>query len=151
MWSTIHLPMQEPISETCDCSSAFSYASPKENTGSSEPASPERVPANRGGSYPLSPVLPLQIANAALVCNLRPGGISISLRTSLNRPEKPPSVFLDFSRVICSSSKLRTPKGSPWAQGADSPYQGEMARRANGGRDAGAKRLRGCGRQPQKA
>ena len=28
-------------------------------------------------------------------------------------------------------------------QGADSPYQGESARRANRGRDAGAKRLRG--------
>ena len=36
-----------------------------------------------------------------------------------------------------------TQKGSPWAQGADSPCQGEMARRANRGRDAGAKRLRG--------
>ena len=28
-------------------------------------------------------------------------------------------------------------KGSPWAQGAISPYQGEMARRAKEGRDAG--------------
>ena len=46
-------------------------------------------PAVRGVSYPLSPVLPLQIANASLVCNLRPGGISISLRPSLNRPRKP--------------------------------------------------------------
>ena len=34
-------------------------------------------------------------------------------------------------------------KGSPWAQGADSPYQGEMARRAKEGRDAGPKGLRG--------
>ena len=33
-------------------------------------------------------------------------------------------------------------KGSPWAQGADSPYQGEMARRTKGGRDAGTKGLR---------
>ena len=31
----------------------------------------------------------------------------------------------------------------PWAQGADSPYQGEMARRAKRGRDAGPKGLRG--------
>ena len=34
-------------------------------------------------------------------------------------------------------------KGAPWAQGADSPYQGEMARRAKRGRDAGPKGLRG--------
>ena len=34
-------------------------------------------------------------------------------------------------------------KGVPWAQGADSPYQGEMARRAKRGRDAGPKGLRG--------
>ena len=34
-------------------------------------------------------------------------------------------------------------QGSPWAQGADSPYQGEMARRAKEGRDAGPEGLRG--------
>ena len=34
-------------------------------------------------------------------------------------------------------------QGSPWAQGVDSPYQGEMARRAKRGRDAGPKGLRG--------
>ena len=39
--------------------------------------------------------------------------------------------------------RIRTIQGSPWAQGADSPYQGEMARRANRGRDAGPKGLRG--------
>ena len=94
----------------------------------------------------MSPVLPLQIANAALVCNLRPGGISISPRSPLEPTRKTPSVFLDFSREICNSSKFLThQKAPPWAQGADSPYQGEMARRANGGRDAGAKRLRGFG------
>ena len=38
-------------------------------------------------------------------------------------------------------------KGSPWAQGADSPYQGEMARRAKEGRDAGPKGLRGFERR----
>ena len=41
-----------------------------------------------------------------------------------------------------SSENLYVP-GSPWAQGADSPYQGEMARRAKRGRDAGPKGLRG--------
>ena len=39
--------------------------------------------------------------------------------------------------------RIRTLQGSPWAQGADSPYQGEMARRANRGRGAGPKGLRG--------
>ena len=42
---------------------------------------------------------------------------------------------------------LRRAKGSPWAQGADSPYQGEMARRAKEGRDAGPKGLRGFERR----
>ena len=41
-----------------------------------------------------------------------------------------------------SSENLYIP-GSPWAQGADSPYQVEMARRAKRGRDAGPKGLRG--------
>ena len=43
----------------------------------------------------------------------------------------------------------RTPKAP--LPGADSPYQGEMPRRAKRGRDAGAKRLRGRGRQLRKA
>ena len=118
LWSTIHLPMQEPILETCDCSSAFSFASPKENAGSSEPASPERVPANRGGSYPLSPPLPLQIANAALVCNLRPGGISISLRTSLNRPRNPLRFSWIFPAEFVTAQNYAHPKA---------PLKGELS------------------------
>ena len=80
------------------CRSAFSFASPKENAGLSEPASSERAPAIRGVSYPLSPFLPLQIANASLVCNLRTGGISISPRSPLEPTRKTALVFLDFSR-----------------------------------------------------
>ena len=71
--------------EISNCRSAFSFASPKENAGSSEPASSERAPAIRGVSYPLSPFLPLQIANASLVCNLRTGGISISPGTQCHQ------------------------------------------------------------------
>ena len=84
--------------EISNCRSAFSFASPKENAGSSEPASSERAPAIRGVSYPLSPFLPLQIASASLVCNLRTGGISISPRSPLEPTRKTASVFLDFSR-----------------------------------------------------
>ena len=40
-------------------------------------------------SYPLCSFLPFQTANAALVCGLEPGGISISPQTPLNRPGKP--------------------------------------------------------------
>ena len=36
--------MSELILEICSCRSAFSFASPKENADSSEPASPERAP-----------------------------------------------------------------------------------------------------------
>ena len=74
--------------EISNCRSAFSFASPKENAGSSEPASSERAPAIRGVSYPLRPFLPLQIANASLVCNLRAGGISISPRSPLEPTQK---------------------------------------------------------------
>ena len=35
-------------------------------------------------------------------------------------------------------------RGKAPLPGADSPYQGEMSRRDKRGRDAGAKRLRGC-------
>ena len=67
---------------------------------SSETASTERVAARRDVSYPLSPLPPLQIANATPVCNLKPGGISISLPgPPLNRPEKPLRFFWTFPAV----------------------------------------------------
>ena len=90
--------------EISNCRSAFSFASPKENAGSSEPASSERAPVIRGVSYPLSPFLPLQIASASLVCNLRTGGISISPRNPLEPTRKTASVFLDFSRDSLKSN-----------------------------------------------
>ena len=79
--------------EIINCRSAFSFASPKENAGSSE-----RAPAIRGVSYPLSPFLPLQIANASLVCNLRTGGDFDFPRNPLEPTRTTASVFLDFSR-----------------------------------------------------
>jgi|GEM_PF-6818347 len=51
-------------------------------------------------------------------------------------------VLKKFFDISNSSENLYVP-GSPWAQGADSPYQGETARRAKRGRDAGPKGLRG--------
>ncbi len=50
--------------------------------------------------------------------------------------------FFEFLIFRTAQKNLYIP-GSPWAQGADSPYQGEMARRAKRGRDAGPKGLRG--------
>ena len=74
---------------------------------SSETASTERVAARRDVSYPLSPLPPLQIANATLVCNLRPGGISISPRSPLEPTKKTASVFLDLSRDNKNSVEIR--------------------------------------------
>ena len=77
----------DTLRQICNCGTAFSFCFSKRKRCSSETASPERVSAIREASYPLSPLPPLQIANAALVCNLRPGGISMSPR-SLLEPTK---------------------------------------------------------------
>ena len=45
--------------------------------------------------------------------------------------------------VFCRKQRKKLQKKAP-LPGADSPYQGEMSRRDKRGRDAGAKRLRGC-------
>ena len=52
-------------------------------------------------------------------------------------PRRPPGRFSAGSRGKSCRKKAPLP-------GADSPYQGEMSRRDKRGRDAGAKRLRGC-------
>ena len=74
----------DTLRQICYCSSAFSFASPKENAGASEMTTAERAAAS-DVSYPLCSFLPFQTAN----CIRGLAGISISLRTSLNRPRKP--------------------------------------------------------------
>ena len=129
--------------EICNCPSAFSFASPKENAGSSEPASPERATAMRGVSYPLSPFPPLQIANASLVCNLRPGGISISLRASLNRPEKPLRFSGLFPRNLKQPKISDAPKAPLELKGPIPPIRGNWPEGPIGVGTLSAKRTEG--------
>ena len=53
------------------------------------------------------------------------------------------AIFGEFATSQRADVGIGPYKGAPWAQGADSPYQGEMARRAKRGRDAGPKGLSG--------
>ena len=73
----------------------FFFCFSKRKSSASEMTTTERAAAS-DVSYPLCSFLPFQTANAALVCGLGPGGISISLRTSLNRPRKPLRFFWIF-------------------------------------------------------
>ena len=66
----------------------FFFCFSKRKSSASEMTTTERAAAS-DVSYPLCSFLPFQTANAALVCGLEPGGISISPQTPLNRLGKP--------------------------------------------------------------
>ena len=90
----------DTLRQICYCSSVFSFASPKENAGASEMTTAERAAAS-DISYPLCSFLPSQTAN----CIRGLAGISISLRTSLNRPRKPLRFSWIFPAIADNTQK----------------------------------------------
>ena len=90
--------MSELILEICSCRSAFSFASPKENADSSEPASPERAPRCSRS------LLSSESGSSSSNCK-RFAGLQFEARRDFDFPpalleptKKTASVFLDLSR-----------------------------------------------------